>query len=257
MRQFLSILSLLSCVLATSAAEPGMLVVVGGGTVPREALRQLVESGGGKKARVVIVPFASEEKTPADSLVEMFKPFGVRSIEVLTETNRVSSQAALKQATAIWFRGGSQTRLMHFLNELGLAEVIQKRHAQGIAVGGTSAGAAVMSRTMIASNGDTPDAPPKISEGLGLWPEVMVDQHFTQRKREPRLRRAVKLHPERPGVGIDEDTAAVVRGKKFETVGSGQIKVIDGRSDKDDPLVTILSAGQKHSISAKAKIGKR
>jgi cyanophycinase len=200
-----------------SAVEPGPLLIVGGGNVPDEVSRKLVELGGGRDARVVVVPFASSLTNAGESTAEELRSLGAQSFEVLSGTNRTAAQAALKGATAVWFTGGDQSNLMIRLNELGLVELIRERHGRGMVAGGTSAGAAAMSKVMIA--GWKPGDLPLIGEGLGLWPEAIVDQHFVARGREPRLRLAVKMHPELLGVGIDEGTAVLLRGNDFEVIG--------------------------------------
>jgi cyanophycinase len=136
---------------------------------------------------------------------------------------------------------------MERLNQLELVKLIRERHARGMVAGGTSAGAAVMSKVMIAGDASKAGEPPLIAEGLGLWPEAIVDQHFVARGREPRLRVAVKMHPELLGVGIDEGTAVLVRGNDFEVIG-GSVTVIDARSQRDNPEKIVISAPQKFSL---------
>lgn len=238
--------------LLTSASEPGPLVIVGGGSIPHEALRRLVESGGGRDARVLVVPFASGLTNAGASAAAEFHSLDARSVEVLSPTNRAAARVALERATVIWFTGGDQSRLMDRLNELGVAELIRELHARGVAMGGTSAGAAVMSKVMIAGDAPTPGEP-QIAQGLGLWPGVVVDQHFVKRGREPRLRRAVELHRDLVGVGIDEDTAVVVRGNGFEVIGQSTVTVVDGRSQQTDPERTLLSNREKFLWQATSK----
>jgi cyanophycinase len=248
-RLIVFILGMLASRLAT--ADSGALVIVGGGNTPPEAHRKLVEFGGGTQARVVIVPFASGQTNAGESSIVAFRPFKPQSIEVLPETNRLAARAALERATAIWFPGGEQQRLMDKLGALNLLELIRTRHAQGAAVGGTSAGAAVMSKTMIAGSGKKPDDPPLITTGLGLWPEVIVDQHFVKRGRESRLRRAVALHPQLTGVGIDEGTAVIVRAEVFEVLGSSTVTMIEAREAGAAPKMTVFSASQRFSFTNK------
>src|SRR5205814_5842641 len=112
---------------------------------------------------------------------------------------------------------------------------IRARHAAGVVVGGTSAGAAILSAVMLTgdadlksvSRGKTITAP-----GLGLWPDVIVDQHFLARQRGNRLISAVLDHPALVGVGIDESTAVVVRGTRIEAIGKSAVIVIDPRGAK-------------------------
>ena len=113
----------------------------------------------------------------------------------------------ITKATGIWFSGGDQSRLMTALRGAGMTELIQQRHRAGVPIGGTSAGAAVMSKEMIIDApkvagllaGNTP-----MGTGLGLAPEMIVDQHFVKRGRMSRLLSAVLDHEDLLGVGIDE-----------------------------------------------------
>jgi cyanophycinase len=121
------------------------------------------------------------------------------------------------------------------------------RHAQGVVFGGTSAGAAVMSRRMITGEGDfgvIDGREVDVREGLGLLPGVIVDQHFVRRQRENRLFGLVLLHPEERGVGIDEDTAILVSGGRLaEVVGRGPVLLVDAIG-RDRLQLTLVRAGE-------------
>ena len=115
--------------------------------------------------------------------------------------------------------GGDQTRFMKAIEGTGLDEVIRARYRAGAIVGGTSAGAAVISEAMITGDADLQSLTARktvIAKGLGLWPEVIVDQHFLKRQRDNRLISAVIDHPTLVGVGIDESTAVIVHGASFD-----------------------------------------
>ena len=128
--------------------------------------------------------------------------------------------------------GGSQSRFMEAIKGNGLDDVIRARHRAGTLVGGTSAGAAVLSTVMITGDADLQNiqaGKTVTSTGLGIWPDVIVDQHFLQRQRGNRLISAVLDRPTLVGVGIDERTAVVVQGSRFEVIGESGVIVIDGR----------------------------
>src|SRR5688572_20391489 len=103
MNRILLLLTLGLYALQSAAAEPGPLLIVGGGNVPNEVFRRLVEFGGGENARVLVVPFASSLTNAGKSAAEELRSFGARSVEVLSATNRSAAQEALERATAIWF----------------------------------------------------------------------------------------------------------------------------------------------------------
>jgi cyanophycinase len=131
--------------------------------------------------------------------------------------------------------GGDQLRLCGLLADTPLMERIRQRVKLGdITLGGTSAGAAVMGHHMIAggSSGESPNrALVDMAMGLGIIPEVIVDQHFHNRNRMARLLSALANHPERLGVGIDEDTCALFTSDhQMEVVGKGTVTIVDAQA---------------------------
>src|SRR5439155_4806352 len=145
---------------------------------------------------------------------------------------------AVESADLIWMPGGDQNRLMEALMPTDVPAAIRARYRKGATVGGTSAGAAVTSTLCLTGEADLDrirHGTTAVREGLGLWPHVIVDQHFVRRERFNRLLSAVLDRPELVGVGVDESTAAVVIGTTFEVIGSGQVLVIDARKAKSAP----------------------
>ena len=136
------------------------------------------------------------------------------------------ARAALAGATAVYLGGGSQRRLLAKLDDLGLAEMLRQRHAGGMPVMGTSAGAAVMTATMIAGPDPKRKGAPLMGAGLGLWRDAIVDQHYSQRDRGSRLAKAVAAHPSLLGVGIDEATAVLVSGREARVIGRATVAVL-------------------------------
>jgi len=213
----------------------GTLVVVGGGDIPPEIVGRTLALAGGASASVAILPQASELPDAGDSAIAMWKGAGAKKAVKVSVTNRASAVRAIEEATLIWFGGGDQNRLTKALSGTGLPELIRKRYMEGAVIGGTSAGAAVMSKVMITGDADLLSISAgrtKSAEGLGLWPGVIVDQHFLKRQREARLISLVLDRPDLLGVGIDESTAVVVAGHQFEVVGRSSVVVIDARAAK-------------------------
>ena len=207
----------------------GHLVIVGGGATPPEVYGRILEMAGGPKARVVVVPQASRDPEGGQKAAARWQDVGAKEVVILDPKQPKIAMGAIESADLIWVRGGSQTLLMEALADTGLPEAIRARFREGAIVGGTSAGAAAMSRVMIAGwSGGQADTV-RLSEGLGLWPEVVVDQHFLRRKRFDRLKGVVLAHPDLVGVGIDEATAVVVTGRQFEVIGVSEVVVIDAR----------------------------
>jgi cyanophycinase len=213
----------------------GQLVVVGGGVAVPAIFRRALDTAGGPSAYVVVVPHASTDpQDTARRCVEYWSEAGAERVEPLLDLADPSARRALTEADLIWFCGGSQTRLMEALRTADLVDLLRERFRAGAVVGGTSAGAAVLSRVMIAGPAGprgTPEARlARVEEGLGLWPEVVIDQHFLRRNREERLRGVVAENPTLLGVGIDECTAVIVRGRELEVVGESQVVLLDARA---------------------------
>jgi cyanophycinase len=136
----------------------------------------------------------------------------------------------LEFATGFFMTGGNQLRISSALGGTVLAATLRRRHAEGMVVAGTSAGAAVLSRHMIAM-GESGGTPKRrlvhMAQGLGFAPDLVIDQHFRRRDRMGRLITALSYNPEPLGVGIDEDTAAVFEGDLMTVFGSGAVTVVD------------------------------
>ena len=193
-----------------------------------------LELAGGERARIAILPQASGREGRGESSVEMWREEGAREVRNLDGLPAREAAGAIRGADLIWMPGGDQNRLMRELRELGLVDAVREAYGRGATVGGTSAGAAVMSAVMITGRpersalaaGNTPTA-----EGLGLLPDAVVDQHFVARDRNNRLLSAVLERPALLGLGVDERTAAIVLpGGRLEVVGDGAVVVYDARA---------------------------
>ncbi len=241
--------------LASSAWPQERLVIVGGGPRPAAALGRMIEWAGGPASRVLVVSWASSE--PAESAAafqEDLQPHRPGQVEVapfapLDAAKRARLLEQLRAATAVFFTGGDQGRIMDvLLADPGLLEIFRERHRQGVVFAGTSAGAAIMSPRMITGNGDftvIDAAQVETRPGLGLLPGTIVDQHFVKRQRENRLFALVLAHPDELGVGIDEGTALLVEdGRRGSVVGDGVVMLVDGRSTPGALLVRLARPGQ-------------
>lgn len=238
----LLLLALSSC--ATTRRESGAdvrLVIVGGGGTTEAIQQRALALARGTESRVVVLPQASERADRGEDAAQMWREAGAKEAVNLSDLSDVErARALLSQADLIWFGGGDQSLLMRDLRAAGLLELVRERAAAGVVCGGTSAGAAVMSRVMITGEGK--DELVRIcadvtatSEGLGLLEGAIVDQHFLARQRTNRLVAAVLDHPELVGVGIDERTALVVENGRGEVVGEGQVMFFDARAAKVEP----------------------
>jgi cyanophycinase len=243
-------------------AQAGALVVVGGGGTGPEIVAKTLALAGGKNAIVAVLPESSAVVGAGDDSVKMWLDAGAREA-VKVAFDDANAAALLRRATLIWMPGGDQNRFMKAIEGTGLAEIIRERHRAGAAVGGTSAGAAVLAEAMFTGEADLKSltaGATAIARGLGLWPEVLIDQHFLKRQRDNRLISAVLDRPALVGVGIDEGTAVIVHGDAFEVIGRSSVVVIDARGAQVDKTpagglvsgrglkLTILHAGQTYSM---------
>lgn len=214
------------------AQASGPIVAVGGGGTTPAIVAKTLELAGGRNAIVAVLPQASELPTAGDGSVKMWNEAGAKSVRVVSFDNRDTARAILREATLIWMPGGSQSRFMEKIEGTGLAELIVERHRAGAVVGGTSAGAAVLSVEMITGEADLKGlkaGTTVLKKGLGLLPGVLVDQHFLQRQRGNRLISGVLDHPTLVGVGIDEATAVIFQGTTMQVLGKSGVVVVDPR----------------------------
>jgi cyanophycinase len=251
MRLALALYVLFGCpiigVFAADTPTKGHLVIIGGGRIYSNILQRFVElAGGAAHARIIVIPMASSD--PVDSghsQVEEFKSLGVTDVKaVLVRREQATSPevlASLDPATGIFFTGGDQARLATNLVGTAVQQKLLALYNRGSVIGGTSAGAAIMSEVMItgdqqlhpqAKDGFTTIEKGNVvtTAGLGFLTNAIVDQHFIARKRENRLFGLILEHPNLLGIGIDEDTAVIVAPDgTLEVIGERSVMIFDAR----------------------------
>ena len=220
----------------------GWIVPVGGAEDKETdigILRRFVEISGGKQAKIAIIPTASVLADTGARYETIFGRLGVQEAFALPFNTREEAQRQewldkLDEATAIFLTGGNQLRISAILGGTPVAKAIRRLNAQGVNVGGTSAGAAILSEHMIAYGeaGATPHAgQTSLAPGLGMTNRVIIDQHFRQRDRLGRLLSALSYNPFAVGLGLDEDTAAFIDPDNvIHVTGSDAITVVDPSS---------------------------
>ncbi len=200
-------------------------------------LQEFVRRAGGENADIVIFPQPSILKDTGKDYSKLFLELGARSARSLEFRTRAESSAdnflkAVQSASGIFISGGTQMRLPSTIGGTPLEAAILDAYHRGVIISGTSAGAAVMPKVMIAygKGGATPrEGMAQFTPGLGLTDRIVFDQHFRQRDRLGRLLYLIATHPGLLGVGIDENTAAIVEDKSSITVtGSGAVTIVDG-----------------------------
>jgi cyanophycinase len=229
------------------AQQRGTLYIVGGGPQPPELVQEFVDLAGGRgKARILVFAMASASgATSGEAKAEQLRGLGAESRNVWitrAEAMTDSIAALVRDATAIWFGGGDQVRLADVIRGTPTERAIQEGYARRrLVVGGTSAGAAVMSRVMITGNerhpgGARPDSTlewvtiargdVETVDGFALLGDVVIDQHFLRRKRHNRLMSLVLEREPWLGAGIDESTALIVEPDGSWRVNGASVVVI-------------------------------
>jgi cyanophycinase len=264
-RHFATVIALLCAVVAGRTAEPvvvsalpepvsslpGALVLVGGGGLPQRVRDYFLELAGGKHARLVVIPTASSK---ADK-PELLKGFGywkaqdVESVTMLHTRRREQANdplfaRPLHDATGVWLSGGDQSKLVAAYRGTTVEKELHDLLLRGGVIGGTSAGAAVMSSIMITGGNPAP----QVDTGFSFLPGVVVDQHLMRRNRVPRLLSALVTHPGYFGLGIDEQTAVVVKGHTLMVLGDADVRICFPPCPMKDAEVTVLHAGEKADL---------
>ncbi len=247
------LLFLLLMLAGTAQAQTrGTLIVMGGGPWHDEVQKRFVELAGGANGMILVLPMASASTDSGKSSVEGWKEYGTNARALVVsheEAMRADTAVLFKGVTGIWFGGGDQSRLTAAIAGTPVEAAIRTRYERaGVVVGGTSAGAAVMSRMMITGDerrygGSRPPSDSSqafitidrnnviTADGFGYIDNAIIDQHFVRRRRHNRLMSLVLENPNLIGAGIDESTAIEVRPDgTWKVLGESVVVVYDGRN---------------------------
>ncbi|HET9421423.1 MAG TPA: cyanophycinase [Nocardioides sp.] len=222
----------------------GPLMIIGGAEDKlrkRTILQEFVRAAGGLDARIAVIPTASSIGSEVTGVYDaLFRREGAADVVAARPESREEAHdprlvAAVEEATGVFMTGGNQLKLSAIVAGTPLGDAIVAAHRRGAVVGGTSAGASIQSSHMLAFGG--PGATPKqrmtqMAAGLGLIDSAVIDQHFDQRNRYGRLLMIVAQSPQLLGIGVDEDTAAIVEADPvghdvLRVIGRGSVTVMD------------------------------
>jgi cyanophycinase len=242
----------------------GSLVIVGGGQLVPDILKRFVALASGPGANIVVIPTAAADgQFDAEKEKARFsQTFETNKITILHTRDRNQADSAafvepLRHASGVWIGGGRQWRLVDaYLGTLTERE-IEGVLARGGVVGGSSAGATIQGSYLVRGASGTAANPdgdntimmaPGHEVGFGLIKFAAIDQHVIARHRENDLVAVITAHPELLGIGIDESTAIVVQGNKFEVIGKSKVGIYDGK-DHQGKNYYFLSPGQKFDLA--------
>ena len=252
-RRFALIVATCALALPASAQRAkGTLFIVGGGPQPDALVREFVNTAGGSgRARIVVFAMASESgRTSGEEKAQDLRALGAKARNLYitrTEADADSVVAQVDSATGVWFGGGDQVLLAKALRGSRTLAAIVRRYHAGAVIGGTSAGAAVMSAVMLTGDERHPGGarPPDDStnhwltiardntiteDGFALLSNAIIDQHFLRRKRHNRLISLVLEREPHLGAGVDESTALIVEPSgRWRVSGASVVTIYDAR----------------------------
>jgi cyanophycinase len=237
---------------APHGVRRGYLFIVGGGPQPPALVQRFVDLAGGRgKAKIVVFAMASSDgRASGEEKAADLRKLGAQAENIYVDHDEANSDAVVQRmagVTGVWFGGGDQLLLTRALLGTRVERAIHERYRAGAVIGGTSAGAAVMSTPMLTGEethvggvrppADSTDAFMTIARdnvvtvnGFGLIEGAIVDQHFLRRRRHNRLISVVLEKAPHLGVGIDESTALIVHPDgHWSVLGESAATVYDAR----------------------------
>ena len=238
----------------------GALVLVGGSMQDPAIVERFLDLAGGPDAPIVLIPTAggAESYDPSWRGADAFRTAGSTSLAILHTTDRDKADTAafvepLRRARGVWFGGGRQWRLADAYLNTKVHDELRGVLARGGVVGGSSAGATILGSYLV--RGDTRTNTIMMGdheEGFGFLRGVGVDQHLLRRNRQFDLLEVVRARPDLLGIGIDEDTAIVVRGDRFEVIGRSYVAIYDHERRLDSGgLFYFLSPGDTYDLATR------
>jgi len=229
------------CIGQTRGPENGSLVIVGGGMRDLDILREFAELAGGSDAPVVVIPTAggSENYDEFWQGLNQFRAAGLTKLKLIhtyerAEADTAAFAQAIREAKGVWFTGGRQWRLADSYLHTEVHDALQELLERGGVIGGSSAGATILGSYL--ARGDTTSNTVMMGdheEGFGFISNIAIDQHLLRRNRQFDLLEITSAKPELLDIGLDEDTAIVVRNNRFEVIGNSYVVIYDNTRQID------------------------
>ena len=246
------------------SAPGGTVVLCGGGEIPEAAAERFIEASGGTEAPIVVVTTANGEKPAADSAsIAWIVEAGAKNVRFVHPRTRAEADdpallALLRQAGGVWFTGGRQWRLIDALQDSEAEKEFHALLTRGGAVGGNGGGASILADYLVRGS---PLSNREImargyEEGFGFLRGVAVDPFFTQRNRFADMARLKRAHPQLIGLGIDEDTALIIKQHAVEVVGKNNVVVYDHREPGEaEKSFEFLYGDDRYDLAARERLG--
>jgi cyanophycinase len=223
----------------TTGPEKGSLIIAGGNLKDTSVYHKFMELAGGPNAPIVIITTAAEDNQLESTVYsanirKQFEGYGFRQITVLHTrkpeiANSDSFITPLRKASGLWFTGGRQWRLVDaYSNTKSYEEFVNLLNRGGV-IGGSSAGASIQGSFLV--RGDTKTNTKMMGDhqvGFGFIKNIAIDQHLLALNRQFDLFQILEAHPKLLGIGLDENTAIVVKGDEFEVIGRSYVAIYDG-----------------------------
>lgn len=244
----------------TTGPARGALVIVGGNMQDPAIVERFLDLAGGKDAPIVVIPTA-DGGTSYDPFWPGLRPFkdaGATRLTILHTNDRAEADSEafvrpIREARGVWFGGGRQWRLADSYLNTRTHRELEALLARGGVIGGSSAGATIQGSYL--ARGDTKNNTIMMGDhevGLGFIKNVAIDQHLLRRNRQFDLIEVIEAHPELLGIGLDENTAIVVRGDRFEVMGAGYVAIYDHGAVLDSGgRFYFLAPGQRFNLETR------
>jgi len=237
----------------TRGPEKGSLVIVGGAMRDTSIIDRFIELAGGPDAPIVVIPTASgAPEINNERTIRFLTERGARDVTVVhtydsLEADTPEFTEPVKRAAGLWFTGGRQWRIVNAYGGTATEEEIRKILERGGVIGGSSAGATIQGTYL--ARGDTKTNKIMMGDherGFNYLKASVIDQHLLVRNRQHDLVEVLEAHPHLLGIGLDENTAIIVRGDEFEVMGESFVAIYDYKLwEKDDDGKPGLANGGK------------
>jgi cyanophycinase len=226
----------------SSYGTAGPVMIIGGAEDKfrdKVILNRFAKFAEGKDGHVVVISTASSMGDEATSMYRtLFEGLGISEViglrpETRGEADDPAVSQIMAEATGVFLTGGNQSRLTQVVAGTKLGDALANAHDRGAVLAGTSAGASALASHMVAygATGATPkNRMAQLAAGFGIMQNMIIDQHFEQRGRTGRLLALVAQSPALLGIGVDEDTCAIIHtDQTLQVIGRGAVTIVDGR----------------------------